>query len=254
MEKRLDDLAGIAKDATQVATKIRTGLNSLAENALSGRIGTAAGQLGRVSDSINALSEIIERLKVVEGAASGGEIRDGEDLAREIVDLLTTRGIAVSKGPEPYWLAYPSWFTIAHSSKGRLEVVLNGDRLDSVRPSVVADAVVASVNEKFSAKQFTAVLTKIRQLLRRAGASSSSIGLDDIYEILSEDGSGKGHQRGGITKGEFYHSVHRLAEEMDRVAEPSFRFPPANRTDMVFFTEEGESRKYLLVEYLDRGL
>ncbi|WP_395307515.1 hypothetical protein V4U86_19120 [Mycobacterium sp. AMU20-3851] len=255
LEQRLDELAVLAKEATQLATKVRTGLNSLAENALSGRTGTASGQLKRVSDSIRELTDRVERLSAVERKASAVDIRDaGDKLAREVIELLDARGITVTRGPEPYWLAYPSWFTVAQGSKGQLEVVLNGDKLDSVRPSVVADAVAGAVNEKFNVKQFAAVLTKIRQVLRRAGVTTSSIGLDDIYEILSEDGSGKGPQRGGLTKGEFYYSVHRLAEEMDRASAPSLRFPPANRTDMVFFSKESESRKYLSVEFLDRGV
>lgn len=255
MEQRLDELAGIAKEATQLATKIRAGLNALAENALSGRTGTASGQLNRVSESIKELTEFVERLKVVESTASAIDSRDaGDKLAREVVELLNARGVTVTRGPEPYWLAYPTWFTVGRSSKGQLEVVLNGDKLDSVRPSVVADAVAAAVNEKFNVKQFAAALTKIRLVLRRAGGASNSIALDDIYEILSEDGSGKGSQRGGLSKGAFLFSVHRLAEAMDQLSEPSLRFPPANRTDMVFFSKEGESRKYLSVDFLDRSI
>lgn len=256
MEQRLDELAKLAKEATQLAVKIRTGLNSLAENALSGRIGNAAGQLDRTSDSITELADCVEQLRALEKAASAVDTRDaGEKIAREVIKLLEARGITVDRGPEPYWLAYPCWFTVERGPKGQPVVVLNGDKLDSVRPSVVADAVAAAVNDKkFNVKQFATMLTKVRLVLRRAGVSSNSIGLDDIFEILSEDGSGKGPQRGSLTKGEFYYSVHRLAEEMDRVAEPSLRFPPANRTDTVFFSKEGESRKYLSVEFSDRSV
>jgi hypothetical protein len=67
------------------------------------------------------------------------------------------------------------------------------------------------------------------------------------------DGGVRTARKKGFTKADFYYSVHRLAEDLERSPNSSMEFPGANRSEFIFFTEEGESRKYLTVEFVGPG-
>ena len=248
LEQRLDGFADAAKAATQLAGKLRLSLNRLAENARLGSVAVAEGQVGRLSESVAELSALLAG--VTEQARElAPRTMSVSDYMGELEPELVRRGVKATKGPEPYWLAYPAWFKIERDVKGSLEIILNGERLDSIRPTAVATAIAAAVSEKFQAKQFTELLISIRDLFRRAGASGATLRLDDVFEVLAT-GPGRRSARGGeFSKAAFYYSVHRLAEEMDRTPRPAFSFPPANRTDAIFFTKDGDSRKYLTVDF-----
>jgi hypothetical protein len=250
VEQRLDDFAERAKEATQLAGKVRASLNVIAKNAQDGRVFAAAGQLARLSDALMGLSAAVDRLNVSE-RSSGLRGPQGIEAgyARELQTELLKKGIEVRRGPDPYWLAYPAWFKVERNSKGLIEVILNGDKLDSVRPAVVAGLVADAVNEKFNVKQFCELLDKVWQLLRTAGSMSSSVSLDVIYDVLALEPGRRAAGRKDFTKAAFYYSVHRLAEELDLRTDSATRFPPANRTDMMFFTKGGEARKYLVVDF-----
>jgi hypothetical protein len=250
IEERLDEFADLAKLATQAAGRIRTGLNTLAENARSGSISTAPGQLARAQEAVSSLAGAVERLIVAEQSVGlrGPEGTEAQ-FARDLHAALRRKGVAFTKGPEPYWLAYPAWFKIERTSKGSIEVILNGDKINSARPSIVADAVAEAVKEKFDAKRFSGLLTTVRDLLRRAGGANASLNLDDVYDVLALEPGQRAARRKDFTKAAFYYSVHRLAEHLEQTTNAPLRFPPANRPDMVFFSREGESRKYLVVEF-----
>lgn len=253
VEARLDALAESAKAATQLAGKIRTTLNTLATNAQAGNVSTVPGQVVRLADALSGLSEAIERVRTAEELAGvRGESVDIGAYAQELQRELTKKGVEITRGPEPYWLAYPAWIKIDRSPKGSIQVTLNGDKLDSVRPSVVAGSVADVVQGKFNAKQFAELLDDVRQVLRRAGATDSSLRLDDIYSVLAM-GPGARSSRKEFTRGEFYYSVHRLAEQFEGVSGPRMTFPRSDRSDVVFFDRSGESRRYLTVEFLNSG-
>lgn len=249
-EQRMDDFAELAKEATQLAAKIRTSLNTIAQNARAGTVSSAPSQLSRVSEALAGLSSTVERLGDAEQSMGlRGPRETGAEYARELEAALATKGVAVAKGPDPYWLAYPAWYKVERSSKGAIEVILNGDKLDSVRPTVVADAVADVVNEKFNAKQFSELLGSVRQLLRRAGAGDPTLRLEDLYEVLALEPGKRASRRKDFSKGAFYYSVHRLAEELDRAPSSFLDFPSSDRSEVVFFTRQGESRRYLTVEF-----
>lgn len=247
-EQRLDGFAEVAKEATQIAGKLRLGLNKLAENARLGSIASARAQVSKLSDSMAELSSHVDRL-AEQSLGFGGRGWPVSDYMRELEPELVKRGIKVTKGPEPYWLAYPSWFKIEHDAKGSLGVTLNGERLDSIRPTTVAAKIAEAVGEKFQAKQFTELLTRVRDLLRRAGASGATVSLEDVYEVLAIEPGRRMTRSKEFSKEAFYYSVHRLAEEIEGAARPALSFPPANRPDVIFFRRDGESRKYLTVEF-----
>ena len=254
VEQRLDHFAELGKNATQLAGKIRTSLNALTTNAQAGTVSSAAAQLVRISQSLAGLSETVERLTESE-QSTGLRGSQGIEAAyvAELRAALVKKGIEVTRGPDPYWLAYPAWFKVERNSKGSIGVNLNGERLDSVRPIVIADMVADAVNEKFDAKQFSELLDKVWQLLRTAGSTSSSVGLDVIYDVLALEPGRRAAGRKDFSRAAFYYSVHRLAEELDQRTDSAKRFPPANRTDMMFFTKNGESRKYLAVDFSGDG-
>jgi hypothetical protein len=248
VEKRLDDFAEAAKEATQLAGKLRLGLNRLSENARSGNVGTARGQLGKLSESLAALTANVEGLaEHVEGLRTGtpGVAAFVEELRAALIE----KNIEVTKGPEPYWLAYPAWFTVEQDSKGLIAVTLNGERLDSARPTAVAAAIAAVVNEKFQWKPFAELLISVRQLLRRAGAAGASLRLDDVYEVFAMEPGRKSARSKELSRAAFYFAVHRLSEELARNPGPALRFPPSDRSEFIFFTKDRESRRYLTVEF-----
>lgn len=247
VEQRLDGLLEAAKQAGQLAGKLRTALSQVEENAKTGGI-TAQGRIDRVSESVAELSSLVGR--VVSQAAdfqSGGP--SASDYMRELEPELVKRGVEVTKGPEPYWLVYPAWFQIGQDSKGSLEVTLNGDRLDFIRPSAVAAKIAEVVNDRFNAKQFREMLVSVRDVIRRAGAQGTTLGLDDVYEVLNMGSGRRSARSGDLSKAAFYYSVHRLAEGIGQTSGLSLRFPSANYKAAIFFTKEGESRKYLTVDF-----
>lgn len=246
----MDELAELAKAATQSATKIRTALNTLAVNAQSGSVSSAAGQLARIKDAVSMLSATVEQLGIAEESVGMRGSQGAEtEFAGELHAALKRKGVAVTRGPEPYWLAYPAWFKIERTPKGSIEVILNGDKVDSTRPSVVADAVAGAVREKFDAKQFAKLLISVRDLLRRAGGANASLNLDDIYDVLALQPGQRAARGKDFTKAAFYYSVHRLSEDFENTMNAPMRFPPADRAETVFFSKQGEGRKYLVVEF-----
>jgi hypothetical protein len=252
-EQRIDEFAAAAKDATSVAVKVRTALNSLTENARAGSVSAAAAQLARLSETLAGLSNAVDQLA---GQSSGlrGQHANTADFARELQAALATKGVDVMKGPQPYWLTYPAWYKIEQNSKGAIEVILNGDKVDAIRPSTVAATIAELVDEKFNAKQFVDLLRSVRDLLRRTGAPGRSLRLEDVYEVLALEPGKRAIRRKDFTKGAFYYSVHRLAEEMGRASGPELNFPPSDKSDQVFFTEDGESVRYVTVEFNSVGL
>ena len=203
--------------------------------------------IAELSSAVERLAEVEQSLGLRDAKATIGEF------ARELESELAKMGIAVTKGPDPYWLVYPAWFTVRANSKGSVEVVLNGDKLESLRPSEVAAKVAGVVNEKFQAKQFAGLLDTVRQLLRRAGADGSTLLLEDVYEVLALEAGKRSARRKDFTKADFFYSVHRLAEELDRAPTSVMEFPVANRSDHLFFTKDGEGRKYLTVKFVGAG-
>ncbi|MGE2731763.1 hypothetical protein ACQI4F_20000 [Mycolicibacterium vaccae] len=254
VEQRIDEFSELAKAASQTAGRLRTSLNSIAENSRAGNLSAAPGQLARMREAVSALAATVDQLVTAEHAIGLRGSHESESaFLRELHRTLQAKGVAVIRGPEPYWLAYPAWFKIERNAKGSIEVVLNGDKLVSTRPSVVAEAVANAVNDKFDAKQFSKLLVTVRDLLRRAGGDSASLNLDDIYDVLAIEPGQRVNRRKDFTKAAFYYSVHRLAEQLERTTDAPLRFPPANRPDVVFFSKEGESRKYLVVEFTSAG-
>jgi len=239
----------VAKEATQIAGKLRLGLNKLAENARLGSIASAHAQVSKLSDSMAELSSQFDRLGD-QSSGFGGRNWAVLDYMRELEPELVKRGVRVTKGPEPYWLAYPAWFKLEHDAKGSLGITLNGEQLDSIRPTTVAARIAEVVSEKFQAKQFTELLMRVRDLLRRAGASGATLSLEDVCEVLAIEPSRRTARSKEFSKEAFYYSIHRLAEESEGSSRPAMRFPSANRSDAIFFRKDGESRKYLTVEFL----
>lgn len=254
VEGRLDRFAELAKESTQLAGKLRTNLSALTESARSGGVGSAESQITRLAASVSALKTLVDRLAEDERSLGlrGGGARVS-DLAGEIQSALIKKGVNVGEGPKPYWLAYPAWFKVERTAKGVVEVVLNGERLDTVRPSVVADRVAEAVSEKFDAKQFADLLLSVRQLFRRAGASGGTLLLEDVYEVLALEPGRRAPRRKEFSKGSFYYSVHRWAEEFDHLPDAILDFPSANRSEHIFFNSRGEDRKYLTVNFADGG-
>ncbi|MCK0173888.1 hypothetical protein [Mycolicibacterium sp. F2034L] len=250
VEQRMDELAELAKAATQSASKIRAALNTLAGNAQTGNVASAPGQLARIKEAVSTLSASVDQLALAEESVGmRGSHRADAEFAEELRDALEKKGVAVTRGPEPYWLAYPAWFKLERTPKGSIEVNLNGDKVDSTRPSVVADAVALAAKEKFDPKQFSKLLISVRDLLRRAGGANTSLNLDDVYDVLALQPGQRAARRKDFTKAAFYYSVHRLAEDLEGAINAPMRFPPANRPDMIYFSKEGEGRKYLVVEF-----
>ena len=247
VEQRLDGLLEAAKQAGQLAGKLRTALSRVEENAKTGGI-IAMGRIDRVSESVAELSSLVSQV-----ASQAADLQSGGpsafDYMSELGPELVKRGVKVTKGPEPYWLVYPAWFQIGHDSKGALEVTLNGDRLEFIRPSAVAAKIAEVVNEKFNAEQFRETLVSVRDVIRRAGAHGATLGLDDVYEVLNMGSGRRSARSGDLSKAAFYYSVHRLAEGIGQKSGLSLRFPPANYKAEIFFTKEGESRKYLTVDF-----
>jgi hypothetical protein len=255
VEGRLDGFAELAKESTQLASKLRTNLNSLTESARSGGVAGAHSQITRLATGVADLKALTDRLADDERSLGlRGAGARASDLADEIQSALIKKGVNVAEGPKPYWLAYPAWFKVERTAKGFVEVVLNGDRLNTVRPSVVADRVVEALSEKFDAKQFADLLLSVRQLFRRAGASGRTLLLEDVYDVLALEPGRRVARRKEFSKGSFYYSVHRLAEEFDQLPAATMDFPTTNRSEYIFFNGRGEDRKYLTVDFTDGGL
>jgi hypothetical protein len=255
VEERLDSLADLAKEATQLAGRVRTNLESVTKSAVAGKVGSAQSQIQKLSEAVAELSAKAEALAGAECSLGlRGEQASIVDFERELESQLIKKGVTVTKGPDPYWLVYPAWFKVERNKKGSVEIILNGDRVDSLRPSEVAARVAEVVNEKFQPKKFADVLVAVRQLLRRAGAANSTLALDDVYEVLALDGGLSTARKKDFTKADFYYSVHRLAEELEQSSSPALGFPGANRSESMFFTKDGESRKYLTVEFAGAGI
>lgn len=254
VERRLDGFAELAKDATQLAGRLRTNLNSLAEGARLGTVANAQVQIARAATSVAELTSLVERLAEAEQVLGlrGVDARPSA-YEEELESALLKRGVKVVKGPDPYWLVHPAWFKIERTSKGVVNVVLNGEGLDSLRPSVVADKIAEAVSEKFDPKPFTELLLSVRQLLRRAGAVGSTLALEDIYDVLAMEPGKRMARRKEFSRAAFYYAVHRLAEEFETKPDAIMDFPNANRSDAIFFDSRGNSRKYLTVNFTDGG-
>ena len=254
VERRMDDFAELAKESAQLATKVRATLDSIADSARRGDVMSADSQLARAAASAADLTASVDRLAQAERHLElRGERANLADYVEELRSELTRRGIRVDRGPDPYWLAYPAWFKVERSVKGAMTVVLNGDRLDSLKPSVVADNIHESVSEKFDPKPFTELLISVRRLLQRAGVPGQTLGLDDIYGILTVEPAKRGTRRKDFSRAAFYYSVHRLAEHFDTKPDAPIDFPDANRSDVIFFDSRGNSRKYLTITFTDGG-
>lgn len=248
LEQRLDALADAAKEATQSAGKLRLALSRIAENALTGSIGSAQGRISKLSESMAELSSSVARISEESAGLNSAAFAESEFL-RALESELTKKGIKPIEGPRPYWLVYPSWYKIEPDSKGSFQVVLNGERLESIRPTVVAFKIAEAVNEKFNAKQFKELLIGVRDLFRRAGANGATLMLDDVYEVLATSTGRRSSRAGDLSKSAFYYSVHRLAEGDGRLPGPALSFPPADRSEEIFFTIDRESRKYRTVDF-----
>ena len=109
------------------------------------------------------------------------------------------------------------------------------------------------MTEKFDAKQFADLLLSVRQLLRRAGASGKTVLLEDVYDVLALEPGRRVTRRKEFSKGGFYYSVHRLAEEFDQLPQAIMDFPSANKSEYIFFGSRGQDRKYLTVDFTDGG-
>ena len=248
VEIRLDGLADAAKQATQLAGKLRLGLNQVAENAQTGNVANVQGRIERLVDSVAELSSLISGISERTAGLQASAV-SVSDYVRDIESELAKRRVNVIKGPDPYWLAYPAWFKIEAGSKGSLEVILNGERIDSIRPSLVAEKIANTVNAKFNAKQFKELLVNVRDVIRRAGAPADALSLDDIYEVLTMGSGSRSTRSEGFSKPGFYYSVHRLAESAASIPGPPLSFPPADYNAAIFFNEEGEGRKYMTVQF-----
>lgn len=252
-EERLNEFAELAKAATQLAGRLRTNLNTVSQNAQIGKVGNVASSIQKLSGGIAELSAHVDRLGEVERSLGlRGPSVNPADFVRELETELAKRGVSVTKGPDPYWLVYPAWFKVDRNAKGEVEVVLNGERVESLRPSEVASRIAEVVNEKFQAKKFADVLMSVRGLFRRAGANNPTLTLDDVYEVLAM-GAGTGARQKEMTKGAFYYSVHRLAEQYEQAPVAAMEFPPANRSEHMFFSKDAHMRKYLTVEFTGAG-
>lgn len=249
IEPRLDSLADAAKQATQLAGKIRLGLTKVAEGAQTGDVANVQGQLGRLAESVNELSALINGISQYSSGFQFGAVQMKEYF-EEVQSELSKRGVTVTKGAEPYWLVYPAWFKIESGSKGSLEVVLNGERIDSIRPTVVASTIADAVNGKFNAKQFKDLLFSVRDVIRRAGAPANSLALDDVYEVLNMGSGRRSARTAGFSKAAFYYAVHRLAESADSTPGPPLSFPSADYDAPIFFSRDGEGRKYMTVQFV----
>jgi hypothetical protein len=252
VEERLDAFADVAKSSTQIATKIRTALNSLAESAKRGNLSSAQSQIQRACASVaelsSALAQLAEREESLGLRGRGASV---DSYVEELTAALTKRKVQVLRGPEPYWLAYPGWFKVDRNTKGGIDLVVNGDKVDALRPSIAADIIRDSVTEQFQPKQVDTQLREVRRLLRRMGAPAETVALDDIYEVLAMEPQKRAARRKDFSRAAFYYSVHRLAESLDGGGQSGMYFPPSNRSDVLFFTRDGESRKYLTVEFTD---
>lgn len=245
---RLDGLAEAAKQATQLAGKLRLGLNQIAENAQTGNVAGVQGKVERLVEGVAELSSLITGISERSGGLRASAV-SLTDYIGDVQSELAKRGVKVAKGPEPYWLTYPAWFKVEADSKGALEVILNGERVDSVRPTAVAAKIADAVNEKFNAKQFKELLVSVRDLIRRAGAPANALSLEDIYEVLTMGSGRRSTKNEGLSKAGFYYSVHRLAESSTSTPGPPLSFPPADYNAAIFFTREGEGRKYMTVQF-----
>ncbi len=253
IEALLDRFADLAKESTQLATKLRTSISTLADSARLGAVSTAQSRITGASGSLADLKILLDRLAADEATLGlRGERPRISDLTDEISSELAKRGVNVAEGPRPYLLAYPAWFKIQRGTKGVVEIVVNGDRLDTVRPSAVADRIAEIVNEKFEPTKFADLLISVRELLRRAGVAGKTVALENVYDVLTIE-PGRRVARKDFSRGSFYYSVHRLAERFDALPQAPMDFPPANRPDNIFFSRSGVDRKYLTVEFSEGG-
>jgi hypothetical protein len=245
--RSLDAFSEAAKSATALATKLRTTLNALAENTKQGKVSSVKSQLGRASETVDELATALSTLAAEESAlgTSGSRVRPAAYID-ELVAALSQRGITARRGPEPYWLVYPAWFQVRRTDKDVLEVLLNGTKIDTVHPEYVADRIAACVGEKFDPKKFADGLQQTRTLLRRVGAHASSIALDDLYDVYQGKKASAAKE---FTRADFHYSVHRLAEALEQQHAAALSFPPSNKSDILFFTQHGEGRKYLMVDF-----
>jgi hypothetical protein len=244
---QLDKFAESSKSCMALATKARSALNTLTEDARLGKTSSTRNQVGRASRLVNELAIALAELADEEQTLRVSGSRSGiANYVSEVCAALASRGVEAVRGPEPYWLVYPASFKIEPSSNGGVEVVLNGRRLDTVRPTLVADEIKASVDDKFDAKKFREALEKIRLLLRRLGATTRSALLDDVYELYKANGG----RRAEFTKSDFYYAVHRLAETVEDRSDAQIYFPPSDRSEnFLFFTRHGDGRRYLTIEF-----
>lgn len=247
-EQRLDRLAASSKQATQLAGKIRVGLNQIAVKAQTGMVKGIQDRLDGLSENMAELSALITSISE-HTALLQPQAPTIPDYVHELQAALSTHGVEVTKGPDPYWLVYPAWFQVERNAKGNLEVILNGRRIDSIRPAVVASEIANAVNEKFNAEQFKGLLISVRDLIRRAGATGTTLALDDVYAVLTMGGGRRTPRSGDLSRADFYYSVHRLAEAAESTPGPALSFPAANYNATIFFTKDGDSRKYLTVGF-----
>ncbi|WP_431235133.1 hypothetical protein ACQ856_11810 [Mycolicibacterium psychrotolerans] len=250
VEQRMDVLTDAARSSAHLAGNIRTMLNALGEGASRGSLSSASSQIKRAAESVSELSAALVQLRVLaETIGVDGAGASVDRYTEELVAALAKRGIAVDARQAPYCLVYPAWFKVGPNKKGFIDVIVNGDPLDTLRPSIVADIIHSTVSEPFEPTQFADLLQQVRKLLQKTGAPGQSINLDVVYDLLAlQPSAKKGPRRRAFTKAEFLYSVHRLAEA-DGPASSQLYFPPANRPDNLFFTRDGDNRRYLMVEF-----
>jgi len=248
VEEACDLLKQLSKSAAQTAGQLQRALGSLGESADSGRVGSIYTQTRKIHELALETNRIISELADYRIFT---EDRRAKTVEREICQALDDRGVEAVRGQPPYFLVYPGWFKVDESDRVGAIITLNGTRLDIVRPTQVADAIIAQCNDKFDATRFADVLTGAWKILRESGANRMAIPLESIYDMLALHPPVRGPGPKSYTKGDFYFSVHRLAEQRDPENSKgrSLSFPNSNRGEFLFFSRDKSSRKYLSVEF-----
>jgi len=247
VEARIDKLLELAKSSAQVAAKIRADLDAVVEHAKEGRIAPIGNLMGRVSQGSEQLSQSLTALAGERRCLTVGDDRAIRAYCNELVSALETRGVVVTEGTYPYWLVYPAWFKVEQDAKGEIAVYLNGDLVETIRPSRVAELIAQKVNEDFRAKDFAGLIRRIRDIMRHTGSSVDTMMLDDIFQLITLQPPRRGSRKGDLTNADFYYMVHRLAEQKDLESSIGMSFPPADRPGLQFFSNDGQPRKYLAV-------
>lgn len=253
VESRIEHLLGMAKSSAQIAAKVRADLDSVADNAKEGRLAAIENLVERVSQGVQQILESLPTLDSERRSLISTDDKVIRAYRSELVSALKQRGLTPAEGPYPYWLVYPAWFKVEQNSQGAIAVVLNGDVVDTVRPSRVADLIAQRVKDDFRAKDFAGLIRRVRDIIRHAGSPVGSMMLDDVFELMILQHGRKGVRKGDLTRADFYYMVHRLAELEVGESAQGMSFPPADRPGLQFFTRDGQPRKYLAVVFGEGG-